>query len=73
MPDTNPYIFQNRPKPRLYQVEGVNYYGYVHSIVYNETLLKQERPVVNTDVSALDKDLSSDEVTNFALQSLEDE
>lgn len=57
-----------QPKATYFAQEDL--YGYTHSIVYNETVRNIKAPVVNTDVSALDKNLHSQEALDAAAQSL---
>jgi len=61
------------PRQKATYFADENLFGYTHSIVYNETVKNNLRPVINTDVSALTKNLQSQQAMQIAAQSLEED
>jgi hypothetical protein len=58
------------PKPKAVYYEEEKLSGFVNPIVYNETVKNNKVPVVNTDTSALSKNLHSEEAMEIAAESL---
>ncbi len=63
---------KNKEKPKVYIVGGQTYFGFPHPIVYNEVNRDSVIPENKNPEPKVDRDVSGERATNFALSSLED-